>query len=93
MRATRPAWRAVVDDVAVGLLALLLGAGDLGGAHEQDGLDGGPAHDVDEVIDGGLGVLDQVEHGQQELAVLGEETGEGWRNRAQAGCRGGGRRG
>ena len=68
---------AVVDDVAVGLLALLLGPGQLGGAHQQDGLDGGAAHDVDEVVDGGLGVLDQVEHGQEELAVLGEDVGEG----------------
>ena len=68
--------RAVVDDVAVGLLALLLGAGELGGAHEQDGLDGGAAHDVDEVVDGGLGVLDEVEHGQEELAVLGQDLGE-----------------
>jgi site-specific DNA recombinase len=53
----------VVDDVAVGRLALLLGSGDPGGAHQQDGLDGGAAHDVDQVVDGALGVLDQVEHG------------------------------
>ena len=68
--------RAVVGDVAVGLLALLLGAGELGGAHQQDGLDGGPAHDVDEVVDGDLGVLDEVEHGEEELAVLGQDPGE-----------------
>jgi hypothetical protein len=67
---------AVVGDVAVGLLALLLGAGQLDGAHQENGLDGGPSHDVDEVVDGDLGVLDEVEHRHEELAVLGEDLGE-----------------
>ena len=43
---------------------------------QQDGLDGGAAHDVDEVVDGALGVLDEVEQGQEELAVLGQQLGE-----------------
>mgnify|MGYP006908241901 CR=1 FL=1 len=63
----------MVDDVAVGSFALLLGPCELGGAHLQNRFDGGPAHDVDEVIDGALGLLDKVEHGEQQLAVLGEE--------------------
>ncbi len=67
---------AVVGDLAVDLLALLLGAGQLLGTHHQHGLDGGSAHDVDEVIDGRLGVFDEVEHGQEELTVLGEHLGE-----------------
>ncbi len=66
----------MVGDVAIGLLALLLGAGDPGGAHEQDGLGGGTSHDVDEVVDGARGVLDQIEQGQEELTVLGEEPGQ-----------------
>jgi hypothetical protein len=66
----------VVGDLAVGLLALLLGAGDLGGAHQEDGLDGGASHDVDEVVDGGLGVLDEIEYGEEELAILGQDLGE-----------------
>jgi hypothetical protein len=51
----------VIDDVAVRLLASLLGADGLSGTHEQDGLDGGTAHDVDRVIDGRLSVFDQGE--------------------------------
>jgi hypothetical protein len=66
----------MIDDLAVGLLALLLGSSDLLGAHEQNGLDGGAAHDVDEVVNGGLGVLDLIEHGEQKLAVLGQEVGK-----------------
>jgi hypothetical protein len=69
--------RAVVGDLAVGLLPLLLGAGDLSSAHEEDGVDGSPSHDVDEVVDGGLSVLDEIEHGEEELAVLGQDLGEG----------------
>ena len=57
-------------------LPCCLGPATCGGAHQQDGLDGGPAHDVDQVVDGDLGVLDEVEHGQQELAVLGQDLGE-----------------
>ncbi len=45
----------------------------MGGAHQQDGLDRGPPHDVDKVVESALGILDQVEHGQEELAVLGKE--------------------
>lgn len=44
-------------------------------AREQDGLDGVTAQDVDEVIDGAPGVLEQVEHGQEELAVPSEDLG------------------
>jgi hypothetical protein len=40
----------VADDVAVGFLALLLGTGQLGGTHEQNRLDCGTSHDVDEVV-------------------------------------------
>ena len=29
-------------------------------------------HDVDKVVDGRLGVLDEVQEGEQELAVLGQ---------------------
>src|SRR5262249_23757212 len=38
--------------------------------------DGGAPHDVDEVIDGALSVLEEVEQGQDELAVLGQQFGE-----------------
>lgn len=40
-----------------------------------DDLDGGAAHDLDEVVDGGLSVLAQVEHGEQRLAVVGQNLG------------------
>jgi Transposase IS66 family len=67
---------AVVDDVVVGLLPLLLRPGDRRGAHAQHRFDGGTAHDVDEVVEGALGVLEEVEQGQDELAVLGQQLGE-----------------
>jgi hypothetical protein len=47
-----PLLGAVVDDVAVGLLALLPGARDGLGAHPEHRLDGGAARDVDEVVEG-----------------------------------------
>jgi hypothetical protein len=68
--------RAVVRDLAVGLLSPLLRASELGGAHHEYGPDGGPSHDVDQVIDAGLGVLDEVKHRQQELTVLCQDLGE-----------------
>jgi hypothetical protein len=68
--------RAMVHDVAVGLLAPLLRASVLGGVHQEYGPDGGPSHDVDQVIDGGLGVLDDVEHRQQEFTALCQDLGE-----------------
>jgi hypothetical protein len=49
---------AVVDDVAIGLLALLLRARDRLGAHPEYRLDASATHDVDEVVDGALGVLE-----------------------------------
>ena len=67
---------AVVDDVAVGLLALLLGPRDRLGAHPEHRLDGGAAHDVDEVVEGALGVLEEVEQRQDELAILGQQVGD-----------------
>ena len=39
-------------------------------------LDGGAAHDVDEVVEGALGVLEEVEQWQNELAVLGQQVGD-----------------
>ena len=66
----------MVDDVAVGLLALLPGSGDGLGAHPEHRLDGGAAHDVDEVVEGALGVLEEVEQWQNELAVLGQQVGD-----------------
>jgi hypothetical protein len=56
------------------LLALSHGPQDLGGSHQQNVFDGVAPHDVDKVIKGQLGVLDQVEHGDEELAVLGENV-------------------
>jgi hypothetical protein len=73
---------AVVDDVVVGLLALLLRSGDRLGAHAEHRFDGGAPHDVDEVVDGALGVLDEVEQGQDELAVLRQQLGIGGRRTA-----------
>lgn len=66
----------MVDDVAVGLLALLPGSGDGLGAHPEHRLDGGAAHDVDEIVEGALGVFDEVEEGQDELAILCQEIGD-----------------
>ena len=43
--------RAVIDDLPLGRLALLLGSGELGGAHLQDGFNGGAAHDVDAIVE------------------------------------------
>jgi hypothetical protein len=63
----------VMDDVAVGVLPLLLGTSNLGGVHQEGRLDGGPAHDVDEVVDGDSGVGDEIEHRQEESAVLGQD--------------------
>jgi len=59
-RATLP----VVADVEIRLLALIFGPRDLGGPHEQDGFDSRTAHYVDEVLDGGFGVQENVENGQ-----------------------------
>ena len=67
---------AVVDDVAFGLLALLLRSRDRLGAHAEHRLDGGATHDVDKVVDGALGVLEEVEQRQDELAVVGQQVGE-----------------
>jgi hypothetical protein len=45
------------------------------GAHQKHRLDRGPAHDVDQVIEGILGIFDQVQDWQQRLAVLSEHRG------------------
>src|SRR5262249_50332910 len=46
------------------------------GAHPEHRFDGGAPHDVDEVIEGALGVLEEVQQRQDELAVLGQQLGE-----------------
>ena len=59
-------------DIAV-CLARLLGAGNLLGRQQQDGLDGCFAGDIDQLIDGLLSVADQLQKRQQKLSVLAEE--------------------
>ena len=66
----------VVEDVAVGLLALPLGACDLLGAGLEDGLDGCPSHYVNDFVEAGLGRDEKIEQGWDELAILGEEFGD-----------------
>jgi hypothetical protein len=70
-RSDQPA--AVVGGGAIGFLALLFWTRDLLGAHQQDGFDRSSAHDV---VDGGLGVLNQVEHRQERLPVRRENLGK-----------------
>ncbi len=68
--------RAVVNQVTVGLFALLSRSGDLGGTHQENGFDRGPAHHVDEVVYGILSGFEQIEHGQDKLAIPGDHLGE-----------------
>lgn len=51
--------RAIEDYIAIGLLSLALGPGELAGTHQQDDLDGSASHCVDEVVESDLGVLDE----------------------------------
>ena len=66
----------VVNHVTVGLLALLPRSGNLGGAHDENGFYRSPADDVDEVFDSGLGVVEEIQQGQDQLAVLGQDLSE-----------------
>ena len=54
----------------------MLGAGDLLGRERQDRLDGGPAGDFDQLIDGHLGPGDQLDHRQEELPLPAQEFRE-----------------
>jgi len=63
-------------DVAAGLPATPLGPGGLCGVHERDGLDGGAARDVDQIVDVAPGVRDQAGHGREGRAVVGEDLGQ-----------------
>ena len=71
-----PVLRSVVADVAIDLFALLPWSGDFGGTHFEDGFDGGPSHDVNEVIDGVLGGVEEIEQRQKQLADFGQSLGE-----------------
>ena len=50
-----------------------LGPASLLGRERQHRLDGGPAGDLDQLIDGHLGPGDQLDHRQEELPVLAQE--------------------
>jgi hypothetical protein len=75
-----PGADAVVSDVAT---AFAGGSGP--GPFDGGGLDDGRAGDVDNLIDGGSRIFDQLDHGEQKLAVANEEIGE---NAAVALCDG-----
>jgi hypothetical protein len=70
-----PGLPAVPIDIALGLTRLF-GTSHLLGADQQDRFDGGLARQVDQLIDGLLGVADHVEKRQQELAVPAQEFGD-----------------
>jgi len=51
----------------------MLGAGDLLGRERQHRLDGGPAGNFDQLIDGHLGPGDQFDDRQEKLSLLTQE--------------------
>jgi hypothetical protein len=63
----------VPTDLAVGLAAFVFAPGDLLGRERQDRLNRRPARRVDQLVHGHLGLGDQVQHGQQELALPGQK--------------------
>ena len=75
---------AVVDDVAVGLLALLPGSGDGLGAHPEHRLDGGAAHDVDEVVEAHWAFSRRSSSGRMSWPSLASRSAIRWESRAQS---------
>ena len=63
----------MIGDVAIGLFALLFWTGKLLGTHLKNGFDGRPTHHVNQLVDGTLGLLDEIEHRQQELTLPSEK--------------------
>jgi hypothetical protein len=62
----------VVDDVTVGLTALLHGSQDRLFAQQEHCVYRPPPQDAEEVVDDVLGNLDKVEQGEAERAVVGQ---------------------
>jgi len=51
-------------------MARMSWTGHLLGTHQEDGLQGAPAHHIDHLVDRRLRPLHEVQHGQEELAFL-----------------------
>jgi hypothetical protein len=66
--------RAVIHNVPIGFPALLLRPGQLSRTHLQHGLDRRPSHHIDQIIDGTLRLLDEVQQRQDQLPLLGQQT-------------------
>ena len=78
-----PFLSAVVDDVAVGLLALLSRPRDRLGAHPEHRLDGGATHDINEVVEGTFRVFEEIEQWQEDLAVSLTKLRSAWDPKAR----------
>lgn len=70
-------WLAVPHHFPCSLLSLLTRtASRLLSGQLQDGLDGGAAGHIDQIVAGQAALLNQIHHGQKELPVLGEERSQ-----------------